>query len=806
MSYPKEFLYKAIHTEITRGNDNLLPLLTDVLQQPNLSEVIKYGVYHFRDDSKVHTALEHVALDEVQDDEDDIHDADDENQDTGVSARAEGGEGRQIDPATTDTLGWTVVHLPTLIQRMVEANAERAVYQHIPRGALHALKDPGLAYSFQLAAREFLMAEVLPPAATVWSSSRSFQTLLQPLAKQPKEAETDWLVFRGTPLSTWNHKTETWAQPLLPKFKTLSGLFACEPIYQTMPSYIRLLFRALCAARTTSQGYRNWGLAWMKDHLYFHHRRALASIKLDPLLKEEFPLEQNTYLEQWESYDYAEEPSVFYKQPRLSMISSPADRQRTYLPYQLAPYDRVREFNVYAPGTYAPEGAKWGSEYARVFPLKSSGVSLITYIARLWEIAADPNIQTQIRPAGRLINKQRSVIPRKTPTRNSSVKDSSPQIIPVHTPIRFTLMNADLGWIDRGDKFADPYYERLRVPIIKDGDYYIAVPDDIANLIPAAAERACYDLAGKFKPNTTIPSYEELRQGVSHRDINALMAAGGVYDVQYTETYSDPFSRQDRQYRYDFRTVTRFKPSRSINRYTSRIVRHATPDEPPKYMTYLHANMYAWPHGEFWQMLEVITNTKDTTGALDPRCDDAVGLLRAFRMFCIWLHAPSEALRNDTDRGSLGHELMFLVNDDPCPVKTPTLQERLAFLHAKAECLDAPDQRDTEKSSGRTGARAPRFSVYDEWVMWYAATHDIPRLKVTFTQGQYEEYMCKRWLTWRRPLGVRGKLPKLKSATDRDGRLIAPVNSTKPPEGELSYIDKVIERAEEFCGPAYTRA
>jgi hypothetical protein len=46
------------------------------------------------------------------------------------------------------------------------------------------------------------------------------------------------------------------------------------------------------------------------------------------------------------------------------------------------------------------------------------------------------------------------------------------------------------------------------------------------------------------------------------------------------------------------------------------------------------------------------------------------------------------------------------------------------------------------------------MNSYDDFVMWYVAQHEIAELPWRLHPLQQAEYICKRWLPWRRPPGL----------------------------------------------------
>jgi len=760
-------LFDAIYREMQPNTYKDLPLFESLLDPETIALVQNHGFYNVQDPATANLPS--------PDSDDDLLDDDPDSQ----------GAGTPSPPRIAqDRLGWLVVQLPVLLEHL-------AAQGHLRSSATNVSDDPRFRRHtmgiLQEQLRTHILHTCLPPGAAVWRETPRFRQLLSLLAPTSNDlTPEDWLVIRHTPLRVWRSATRSWTYPTLPTYQRGRRELP-QSLVRKLPTYVQLLLIALTSAHGTTDAYEKWGVAWVPEGFYFHHRRALRTAQKDPDYKDLFAGNDWEHFALWEDPAYHEERLPYEGLQRVCIISEKATFIKGIYP-QLMPFDRVHGPTIL---THQAAGAAsyWAPDYARVFHTTANRHdTLNAYLDVLLEIAEGTNPEKyrergkakRGNALGNATQPLRSTVLRSTVLSSLAVKNGrraagtgTPEVI---KPLTFSLSTVELGWMSEFEPdFADPYFQRMRICIRKEGDYYLAVPDDIAAVFPEVASKQCYSLS---RANVTE------------------VLLGSVPTLTHSITYINPVTKVH----YDLTAVARLRMPANTKRFVTKDMAAGVVDRPRQEILYLHNAMYRYPDGEFWQVLQLVMNTLDRDGKRDTRRVKYGGMLAAFAQFCCWVQAPNDAVAHDgvaadTRAVVVGDELKYLTDKtSTCPVKALTPEARLEFLYAKAECLAAPDVRDTP-TPGKDGARAPRFNAYDEWVLWYARTVEIPKLNLRFTRNQYAEYMCKRWLPWRRPLSLARKL-------------IAPTYDTythRAPDKDIALdVEGLIAQADAQVGFAYS--
>jgi len=753
-------LFDAIYRELQPHPAYSLPTIESLCETPASQVLQTLGYYNVQDPPTSEASPWDTGEDpESFDDED----------------AAPPGSGTPEPPrGAPDSYGWLVVQIPVLVEYLAKHGRLTSIKtstDQTPQMTAHYR----LVFGEQL--RKYLLTYAVPPAAAVWRDTPRMRQLLQPLVANANDLVLeDWFIVRHTPLRVFRTGARNWSYPTLKTYQTAPGDIPRRTA-QRLPEYMQLLLLALTEARGATDAYEKWGLAWVSRGLYFHHRRALRTAQRSDDLKSRFPGNDWEYFAQWEDPAYHEEKTPYVDLQRSCIISDAGIFTGGSIYTDLRPYDRIHGPKLL---THETSGAAsyWSPMYARVFhTLPNRADTLHTYLERLLQIAATPDENLVLRRTGA----KSGGIPRysgqlhDTLLRTKRAKET--RIVNAHDPaeitkpLTFCLSTVELGWMSEFEEdFTDPYWQKLRVCIRKEGEYYLAVPDDIASAFPELIAKECYALRDKVETEVSL---------------------GGTTFKSYVVVYTDPITK----IRYDLTPVTRLKRDAHAKRYITKNYSAGVPNTPRQEVMYLHKDMFRYPDGEFWQIHHLIANTPDRDGRRDKRTLKYKGLLTCFAQFCMWLQAPSETRDAAQKQVVVGDELRFLTDPaSTCPIKALTPEARLDFLYAKAECLTAPDVRGNP-SPGKSGERAPRFNDYDEWVMWYARTVEIPKLDLRFTRNQYAEYMCKRWMPWRRPLSLSRKL--IKPAYD--------TYEKRAPNADTGLdVDQLIAKAEAAVGFAYS--
>jgi len=200
-------------------------------------------------------------------------------------------------------------------------------------------------------------------------------------------------------------------------------------------------------------------------------------------------------------------------------------------------------------------------------------------------------------------------------------------------------------------------------------------------------------------------------------------------------------------------------------------------------VTYLHPALMH-PEGEGMSFLRAL---KEVHQCEDPT---AHAFIDCFDNFLKWVHQPERLLEGD---GMFGAELESLITPDvDCPIKLENYADRLDFFFQKGLKLQHSGFA-YQGLPGKHGRRSLRLTSYDQWVMWYAATYELPFIGWQLNKTQQREFVAKRWAQWRRPDSLKGKLFNVPIGNRRLPAL--------PPGAD---IDALVEKAEQIFGPSFT--
>lgn len=200
-------------------------------------------------------------------------------------------------------------------------------------------------------------------------------------------------------------------------------------------------------------------------------------------------------------------------------------------------------------------------------------------------------------------------------------------------------------------------------------------------------------------------------------------------------------------------------------------------------VTYLHPALMH-PDGEAMSFLRELAAVHQTTDYI------ARAFIECFDNFLKWVHQPERLLEGD---GMFGAELESLIDPEVnCPIKLENYADRLDFFFQKGLKMQHRGFAYQGKP-GTHGKRSLRLTEYDKWVLWYAATYELPFLGCQLNKKQQREFMAKRWAQWRRPDSLKGKL------------VAPPLTGRRLPQLPLSAsIDELVQKAEDTFGPSFT--
>jgi hypothetical protein len=123
-------------------------------------------------------------------------------------------------------------------------------------------------------------------------------------------------------------------------------------------------------------------------------------------------------------------------------------------------------------------------------------------------------------------------------------------------------------------------------------------------------------------------------------------------------------------------------------------------------------------------------------------------LIEAFQVLCRWIYSP------ELCTGMISGELEAALSPES-PVILDTPSARLKFLQERAtrSRYHVPPH---ESELGAKGQRSKQMVDYDRFLYWYVAKYELAVLwetkKWAFCKEDQAQYICKRWMRWRREL------------------------------------------------------
>lgn len=123
-------------------------------------------------------------------------------------------------------------------------------------------------------------------------------------------------------------------------------------------------------------------------------------------------------------------------------------------------------------------------------------------------------------------------------------------------------------------------------------------------------------------------------------------------------------------------------------------------------------------------------------------------ILNNIELFCELVLDPPSTLK----KASLTGELAYLFDQSPVP--TDTFEQRMHLLLDRARHL-SQEAVAFKEAKGPQDTRSKRINTYDTFLLWYAATHELPRIGYFLSEDQQAEYISKRLTWWRRPTPTR---------------------------------------------------
>jgi len=657
-------------------------------------------------------------------------------------SREHGAQGLYVvrDPSNPgDRNGWLVIHFPTLVRYVSRRPMLPVAYsrpEYTAQASTLLNTDTELRYALERSWRQHVLTEWLPPGSNVWSDSSAFHALLSPILEHLRDE-------LGEDITDLNSDEWIVARPgqLMSWGKSASGLFEAFRSFRNLPIHgissvgtgVPSYFTLLLFALSRSRTTGKGYEDW--GIAWLDEGLYFNHYRAFMTAKKDLALSEMFPGDTFEDYlGPWSSPAYFERYPKWSALP------RLSVVSQPAEDLGARLSAMLAPyGRINGEGARhgWNAEHARIFnidPRKND--TLVRYLRDFNEIATAAQ---SAKPAVKFGERSKHFLTRRNPGVAPVIEDQHLKVARLARQRDYTVFSVnamELGWFDKTSPLVMGISETH-------GTYYMSPPTEFLECFPELMDGALFERAGIKDPTKPVE----------------------------TSTY-----------KYNVSLIRRLKLGKRIP-YC--MMAHN--------MNYLHPLMFDPVEGEFWQMLRMITGTYR-----DVRGQTYAPLIKAFESFCQWLFNPHLFEKTqENPEFFVGNELQYLIDPNSgCPVNTPTLHDRLSFFWDKAtklrEKLVAFD--DSPTTPGARRAYSPQTGPYDKWCLWYVATHELPQLDVRLTDAQQCEYIAKRWLPWRRPVGLRNHLE----------RVIYDYERRVPPLAKELDMDALLADCNEKFGASYS--
>lgn len=684
-------------------------------------------------------------------------------------------KGSAVD--ASDEYGWVCIHWPSYMCRVI-ARHDTYAYLTSKGCSLKGLQKMRLP-EFEGAQEvidsyKAVLLRTLPPGCLLEADNPFYSELFE-LFAPPSEFEDGesstysanlrhWSIFRfgglakeygGDMLDPRNKRANVFSNWLKPYSVVRDQLIskAIDNAPASTPTLIMLLLTVLRKARySDGKGWQKYGIAWTCKGLAFNYRQALNSIQADPDL-------YNALLKGYTEDPCAEwiDPAYLLTAgprglPRLGEVALSDKRARAYIHEATAPYYSL--FQDMDPDIQHRKHIH-GTDFQILFPISprtAATESILRYIEVLATYNDEkPEVATPVAPA------KPPVKLRSLPC-VSNVKD-----------LDSVEKKAPSAARDRAVYVAgfDGYSLGCTLPALTDmpvypfgiatveylGDNYFTLPDTLAKALPELLDPQFYDRAvTKASMVWTQTKFD----GCKYKVVAGKKVGAATYGSKH---YADI-------------TLSHFAMKRKQFSHTAEGV------------TYLHHSVFR-PDGEFNAVADAVLAHHP---ALNP---DHADLLATFRTLWQWVFD----IRSVIAQGKVTGELMYTVGLETthCPpdkrLDTPT--KRLQYIIDKAHHSREERVCDLTPSTNRSAPRSKDMNTYDDFVMWYATHHEIAELPWRLHPLQQAEYICKRWLPWRRPPGL-------------VKHLIPPYKEGKTTFAPLVQMPHLLAYAQDTFGVAFT--
>lgn len=643
-----------------------------------------------------------------------------------------------------DEFGWICIHWPSYLRRVVwhrdtfgYLTAQGCSVKSLQKMRLQEFEDAQNVINSYKA----VLLRTLPPGCLLEADNPFYGELFDILAKPPSpEDDLDssysanlrhWTVFRfgGLSKAISGHGSarsgnranvfSSWLKP----YAVVSDLLirkAIENAPAGTPTLIMVLLTVLAKARySDGKGWQKWGVAWTRKGLAFNYRQALNTLQEDPDL-------YNALLK-----GYTEEPCAEWIDPAYMLVAGPRGlprlgeiavsdcRGRAYIHGATMPY-----YNLFqdTDPSIPHRRHTHDTDFQILFPISPSTAATES-ILRYIEVLATYN---NVKPGMAMpVALEKAAAELSTESRSfyaaSNVKDVDPVEKKAPSAARDrSVYIASFDGYSLGCTLTAPtdvpVYPLGMATVEYLGDNYFTLPDTLAKALPELLETPFY---ARGVTKASLVWTQTAFNGYTYKVIAKKNASPSDYRSRHVAEI----------------TLSHFAMKRKQFSHTAEGV------------TYLHHSVFR-PDGEFNAVADAILAHHP---ALNP---DHADLLATFRTLWQWVFD----IRSVIAQGKVTGELMYTVGLETthCPpdkrLDTPT--KRLQYIIDKAS--HSRDERvcDLLPSHDQSASRSKQMNTYDDFVMWYVAQHEIAELPWRLHPLQQAEYICKRWLPWRRPPGL----------------------------------------------------
>jgi len=640
----------------------------------------------------------------------------------------------------TDENGWLCLHWPTYMKHVI---GHHDTYGHLRnRGcSVRGLQKMALqgfeGIEKAIESYKLALSRALPPGCFLAADNPFFRRLVglripveqfSAFADSPLTAYLrDWSFIRfGALAERMNiHGRNGRLHEFLKRYEAVSDLLIGKALKNApadTPILVIALLTALENARyCDEQTWQKWGIAWIREGLAFNYQQAVKTIRLDPAL----------YRKVFGKAVSAEDPSADWLDPSylthrpppglpsLGVISR-TDREgkriihKATAPYEILFQDPDPEIQARASSQYTEFQI-----FFKISKIKPAGVKdILGYIEALAAYNDEPAIQLKShtdKTIAKIAKATKAPVQRK-------LRTTEEPAAPVKEPER-AIYAVGFNGYSLGCTLPQPtdlpIYPMSFGMVEYAGGHYFAIPDSLIQAYPELDNATFYD--------------------------RKITEATIVWRLGNTEAWDS----------YVYAVPPKMGSAYNNVHFAEVTLNHVDAGRAPLFHNcrgrrYLNPTVFR-QGGEFDTVVAGILEHRPIANA--KHAEHAV-ILATFQTLWHWVYD----IRSVIAQGKVSEEFMYTVgletNHCPTDKRLDTPTKRLQYIIDKAS--HSRDERvcDLVPTHDQSVSRSKKMNTYDDFVMWYATHHEIAELPWRLHPLQQAEYICKRWLPWRRPPGL----------------------------------------------------